>query len=454
MKIWDDFLDSIESELGEATVKQWLRPMEITQAKPGEWHLYASDSFQMLWFEEHIRPIAEARIRDIDGQKIKLKVKVREEEGQVPTKKTISRSTFTKKTENKNDAEEKLHIQGDNVSCDLAMEQVVEYEGNRLAWRALQELALTPTQFLSDGFNPLYIYGPFGSGKSLMAGCAVQSLLKIGLKVIYVRGETFTHHVVQAIRLGMMQQFRRFYRGVDVLVFDGIETLSHKASTQEEFFHTFNSLHVGGKAIVLLASSAPKDLKGIEPRLISRFEWGLMAQIEQPNSVNLELIAKTHLERLKLELSLAQKKILTENFSANPAELVKALSTLSMRLHRQKLISSQLNPEQTLHILADLAQQKVASQLNYDKIISIVGDHFGITSKDILGKCQRREFSLPRQIAMYLCREKLQMPFLKIAQLFVRDHSTVMASCKLVQRHLKDSGSQVGQDLAVIQQKL
>lgn len=451
MKIWDDFLHSLEAELGEATVKQWLRPMEISIVKPGEWHLLASDSFQVLWFEEHIRPIVEARLRDQEGQKIRLKVQAKEEP-LAPLKK--KKAPSSKKVDAEPNQSEKLLIQADRIVCDLSMEQVVEHEGNRLAKRALEELSQNPEQFITDGFNPLYIYGPNGMGKSLIAGCAVQSLLQSGLKVIYVRGDTFTHHVVQAIRLGMMQQFRRFYRGVDLLVFDGIETLAHKASTQEEFFHTFNSLHVGAKAIVLIANCPPKDLKGIEPRLVSRFEWGLMAQVEQPTSASMSLIAKVHLERLKLELSNAQKKTVMEHFGAAPGELVKALSTLSLRLHRQKAIASQLTDEQLLSLLDDLVEEKIASQLNHDKIITLVGDHFGITSKDLLGKSQRREFSLPRQMAMYLCREKLEMPFLKIAQLFGRDHSTVMASCKLVQRNLKESQSRISQDLAALLQKI
>lgn len=453
MKIWNDFLQSLEAELGEATVNQWLRPMEISQVKPGEWHLVASDSFQMLWFEEHIRPLVESRLRDNEGHKIRVKVQVKEKNTQAPTKKK-SRSSPAKKTDSEDEGVEKLHIQADSVNCDLTAEQIVEHEGNKLAWRALQELANDPSLFLSDGFNPLYIYGPSGCGKSLIAGCAVQKLLQSGMKVIYVRGETFTHHVVQAIRLGMMQQFRRFYRGVDLLVFDGVETLSHKASTQEEFFHTFNSLHVGAKSIVLIASCAPKDLKGIEARLVSRFEWGLMAQMEQPTTAAISAIAQVHINRLKLDVSPLQKKILIEHFGTNPGEIIKALSTLSLRIHRQKLLASSLSNDQLLALLDDLIEQKLASQLNHDKIISVVGDHFGITNKDLLGKCQRREFSLPRQIAMYLCREKLQMPFLKIAQLFDRDHSTVMASCKLVQRHLKDSSSRVTQDLATLSQKL
>jgi chromosomal replication initiator protein len=451
VKVWDDFLHSLEAELGEATIKQWLRPLEIISPKPGEWHLLASDSFQVLWFEEHIRPIVEARLRDREGQKIKLKVLVKEA-SQAPSKK--KRTTAPKKGETPDENHEKLLIQADSIACDLSMDQIVEHEGNKLAKRALEELAENPQQFISDGFNPLYIYGPSGVGKSLIAGCAVQKLLQSGLKVIYVRGDTFTHHVVQAIRLGMMQQFRRFYRGVDLLVFDGIETLSHKASTQEEFFHTFNSLHVGAKSIVLIASCPPKDLKGIEARLVSRFEWGLMAQIESPTSASMSLIAKIHLERLKLEMSASQKKAILEHFGSNPGELVKALSTLSFRLHRQKTVISQLSNEQLLAILNDLVEEKLASQLNHDKIILLVGDHFGITSKDLLGKSQRREFSLPRQIAMYLCREKLEMPFLKIAHLFGRDHSTVMASCKLVSRQLKDNQSRVSQDLAALLQKI
>lgn len=447
MKVWQEFLRSLDQELGEQTVDTWLRSLPVHVLQPDLLQIHARDSFQVLWFEEHVRPLAESRLVDESGKKWRVQIIASEQA--LPAQ-------MAPKTRSKKPSlalAPKLELRTDALDPTAQFEKIIEHEGCNFALRAMKELAQDPARFVSDGFNPVYIYGLSGSGKSLLLMAMTQALQRDGKKVLYVTGETFTHHVVQAIRLGMMQDFRRFYRGIDALVLDGVEILSNKSATQEEFFHTFNALHVQEKPIIVAANVPPKDLKGIEPRLISRFEWGLMLPIELPSSKDMERFLKMQCDGLRLSLSKPQARLLIDEFGSTPGLLARSLATLSLRIHRQKIHLYTLQPHELLPFLQDIKNEQDANALSPEKIVQHVSDQYGVTTKDILGKCQRREFSLPRQVAMYLCREKLQMPFLKIASLFGRDHSTVMASCKLIAKYASEKNS-LAQELSIISQKL
>jgi chromosomal replication initiator protein len=446
MKVWEDFLKKLDLELGKRTVDFWLRSLKFKKKEPRRLFFTATDSFQVLWFEEHVRSIAEARLLREDGQKLSVVIEAES--------KCVADANSKLKNKRSNSGAPTLDIRADPLDPSAHFDWIYEYEGNQLALRALKKLNESPEALSYDGFNPLYLYGPSACGKSLMMMATAHTLHSLNKKVLYVKGETFTHHVVQAIRLGLMQDFRRFYRGIDVLLVDGVEIFSHKVATQEEFFHTFNSLHVGAKAIIVSARVAPKDLKGIEPRLISRFEWGLLALIDSPLDYQLEKILKLQSLRLKINLKPAQSQVLLEHFASDTRELVKALATLNLRSHRHKLPIDSLSSEEICELLSDLKAMQSEKKLTADRIVQIVSDFYGITTKDLLGKGQQREFSLPRQIAMRFCREKLQMPFLKIAHFFGRDHSTVMTSCKLIEKMKLDHHSRLSSEFFAIEQKL
>ncbi len=279
----------------------------------------------------------------------------------------------------------------------------------------------------SSPFNPIYLYGPKGAGKThLLMGAAI-ALQKSGKRVFFVKAETFTEHVVQAIRLGQMQNFRKVYRDIDALVIDDIHIFSRKAATQEEFFHTFNTLHTLGRPILISADVAPMQLNEIEPRLISRFEWGISLGLER-NEMGPILEKKATLWRMPLSEEL--KALLVEKFPRDP---ILALQALTLRTK-----GAAVNCMVAERLLKDLLEKEQENALTPEKIVKGVAGHYGITSEDLLGKSQMREYALPRQVAMYLIREKLKWPFQKIGQLFERDHSTVMSSVKQIQKAIEE----------------
>lgn len=277
-----------------------------------------------------------------------------------------------------------------------------------------------------------------------------------GKKAIYVTGEQFTEHVVKAIRAGEMQVFRKLYRNTDALIVDDISILARKNATQEEFFHTFNSLHIEGKLLVISAPCAPTELEHIEPRLTSRFDWGVVVPLLPIGVDKQEQVIEQKLTQLKLTVAKEVIPFLLKTFQKNLPSLLKGIEALALRSHLQQQ-GKQTRPltlEEVRLFLKDLIAEEEKQQLTPAKIIRLVAEYYGIRVEDILSKSQSRDCAVPRQLAMHLCRNELQLPFMKIGDLFSRDHSTVMASVKQVQLGLDQRDPQVTAPMHDIMQML
>ena len=397
MKEWEQFLAQLGQELGPAVVQEWIPKMVRFDA--GNVYLAECDSFQNSWFEEHVRP----RLKGfVNHNQRPIKVHLGE----------------IKRGEPKKEAPRILSFAPDPIDPEMTLENFIPSPTNLVAHKVLTEL---------NGFNPIYLYGPKGVGKTHLLMGAALSLQKMGKRVLFVRAETFTGHVVQAIRLGQMQAFRRVYRDIDVLIIDDIDHFSRKAATQEEFFHTFNTLHTMGRPILLSANTAPAQLSEIEPRLISRFEWGISLELER-SDISSILKKKAALWNMPLDEEL--KTFLLEKFPQDP---ILALQALVLRGK-----GAPVNCAMAERLLKDLLAKEQENALTPEKIIKAVARHYGITSDDLLGSSQMRGIALPRQMAMYLCRENLKMPFQTIGRLFDRNHSTVMGSVKQIQKAIAE----------------
>lgn len=396
MKEWNEFVSELEHEMGSELVQKWIP--KLSRFDAANVYLEAADSFQASWFEEHIRPKLKG-FTNANNRPIRVHL------------------VAEKKTKEKRD-EPQMAFNPDRLDLEMTLENFIPSEKNRIAYQLLKE----PIQF-----NPIYLYGAKGAGIThLLMGVALQ-LEKMGKRVFFVRTETFTEHVVQAIRIGSMQQFRKVYRDIDALIIDDIHILSKKSATQEEFFHTFNTLHTQGRPILIGANAPPSQLQEVEARLISRFEWGISLEVGKTDA---KTILRKKAEGWKLDLSEELISWLAEKFSNEP---VIALQALVLRSKGELL-----NVMAAERLLKDLLAKQSENALSFEKIVKLIAAHYGITSEDILGKSQMRASVLPRQVAMYFCREKLKLPYQKIGELFGRDHSTVMSSIKLVQKGVDD----------------
>jgi chromosomal replication initiator protein len=301
-------------------------------------------------------------------------------------------------------------------------------------------------------FNPLFFYGASCCGKTHLLQAFAHNFQNQNLHVLYIKAETFTENVVHAIRTGNMQDFRKEHRHADVLIVDDVEHFAKKSATQEEFFHTFNTLHSQGKQILLSADTSPSLLQNIEPRLISRFEWGLVLPIHKLEKEQIIRMLKTRCKTLSFPLSEAVLHFLLETFSSNIKSLQKSLEALVLRTTHVR--SSSLTVSQVKDILSDLMEYEKKNALNPHQIVNCVSSFFSLSPEEVLSKSQTHECTLPRQIAMFLCRSELKMPFTKIGEHFKRDHSTVMTSVRSVEDKIQKQDKELNSILVLIKHKM
>ncbi|MDP1879623.1 MAG: DnaA/Hda family protein [Parachlamydiaceae bacterium] len=450
MQAWEEFLQQQEVDLGRETVEKWLRSLKIQRFDACNLYLEAKDSFQALWFEEHIRGKAHVSLVNGNHKKIKIHLSVAnviEKPGKIPKDK--SKSSF-------NPFNAPFQLYFDELDPHATFDQYIQTEENELTIKLLHEMGgISSNNKEIPFFNPVYIYGPSGSGKTHLLMSLAHAYKAQGLNTIYARAETFTSHVVTAIRAGQMNIFRQAYRNADVLIIDDIHVFSKKGATQEEFFHTFNTLHLENKQIILASNRLPQELQSVEPRLISRFEWGIVLPLKALGNQELERLLKSKQEALNFHLPPKISEFLLESFTSHPKALIKSLEALVLRLHlgQEHTIQGLTIPAVKI-LINDLLQEEIKSALTPQKIVESAGAHFGIRTEDILGKAQTKECTLPRQISMHFCRHKLKLPFTKIGDIFDRDHSTVMASVRFIQTSLDNGHKDIYNDWHAIEKKL
>lgn len=437
MQAWDEFLTSLEKQFGVDTVNKWLRSLRVLRFDACNLFLEAKDTFQAMWVEEHILPLARQKLANNNNKKIKVHLSTLNQEKNIskdiPKERPVQQiaSGFT--------------LTFDTLDPNANFDNYFVSESNTLAVKVLQQ-TLAPHSELG-AYNPIYVYGGSGSGKTHLLMATTYALRKEGVKALYCRSELFTEHVVSAIRGGEMSLFRQAYRNIDVLLLDDVHFFSRKAATQEELFHTFNTLHLSNKQIILSSNCSPNELQHIEPRLVSRFEWGITLPVAPPANTELLQVLQKKAETLKFQLPEKIAHFLIESFPTKTKNLMRALEALALRLHMNQRAGSRPNALLSVplakQLLADLLREEQEHSLTPMKIIHDVAEFYGIHKDDILGKAQSRECVLPRQMAMHLIRQELKIPYLKIGDLFQRDHSTVMSSVKIIQKALEDNDPEI-----------
>ncbi len=257
MKLWEDFLQIQVKSLGSEAIDKWAKSLKVVFFDAGNLYLEAQDSFQVNWFEEHLRPQIRQFFRNNNQRLIKVHLSMA---GSSPIDKKIWKPV--------------LNLAGDSINAACRLETYFAGESNLMSFSLVKE------SLEKMIYNPIYLHGTSGSGKTHLLMAAFNFLTEQKKRCFYVTASTLTNHIVAAMRTGGMQKLRELYRQHDVLLVDDVHQLAHRSATQEELFHTFNALHVAGKQIILAGSGLPSQLDGIEPRLTSRFEWGLVLPLQ------------------------------------------------------------------------------------------------------------------------------------------------------------------------------
>ncbi len=415
---WQAAQGQLQMELSKATYDTWVKQTQLIRfdEPAGVFYLGATNAYACDWLESRLKSTLINKLSGMMARPVEIvfsiwaaqAVEQISEEVLIPARpEETVRDVF------------ETHL-----ASKYRFDNFVVGPNNRLAHAASLAVAEHPAR----AYNPLFLYGGVGLGKTHILHAIGNAVLQQGLQVLYVSSEEFTNDLVNAIRTKTTAAFREKYRQVDVLLIDDIQFISGKESTQEEFFHTFNTLHGQDKQIVMTSDRAPKAMSTLEERLRSRFEWGLTVDIQPPDYETRLAILRTKAEKAKREVPTEIMEMIAREVQANIRELEGAWNRV---LAYADLSGEKLTLQLANNAMVDILPQR--SALVPGEVISTVSKFFGISSDRILSKDRSRDVALPRQVAMYLMRELGGVSLPKIGEeLGGRDHTTVMYACDKV----------------------
>jgi chromosomal replication initiator protein len=437
-ELWKRVLEGAKREIPESMVQTWLSSNEAISFEGGTLVVSTPDDFAKRWNEEKYASALTSVASEMAGEPVVVAFQVAPDRQKRPQMDlfvpTAQEKTATAAASPPNPSAQPLNER-------YTFGTFVIGKSNELAAAAAHAVAEAP----GKQYNPFFIYGPTGLGKThLMQAIAHEvSARAPGTRVLYVGAEQFINEVIEGIHSRTMADLRKRYRNdVDLFLVDDVHFLEGKEATQEEFFHTFNALYEAGKQIVLTSDRLPKEIPGLEARLVSRFEWGMVADVKQPDLEHRIAILRQKQEQDHLETTIPDDvlRFIAESVRSNVRELegciIKLLLFASLR-HRE--ISIELARE----ALADKIRpgedgdSKGRALPTIEKVQEVVARRWGVTPEGLRSKARIKTLTVPRQIAMFLARELLQMQLVEIGQAFGgRDHSTVIHSVDKVQTQL------------------
>lgn len=423
---WNEILKNLKQEhdISDVSFKTWLLPLEI--------HSIENDILQILVPEEDVG-VGLTYIKK--KYYIPLKVSIEEITGFALDINFISPSSIPKNTLPDTNIRSNKST-GINLNPRYTFDTFVVGENNNLAHAASLAVAESPAEM----YNPLFIYGGVGLGKTHLMHSIAHFILdkNSSAKVLYVTSETFTNELIEAIRNENQSAnvaFRNKYRNLDVLLIDDIQFIIGKESTQQEFFHTFNTLHEAKKQIIISSDKPPKEIETLEERLRSRFEWGLTVDIQSPNYETRMAILRKKEELEGLVIDDEVIKYIATNIKSNIRELEGALTKI---VAFSKLSTNIIDLEFAEGVLKDLISSDSHREVTPELIINIVAEHFNITPTDLASKKKSQEIVYPRQITMYLCRALTDTSLAAIGSILgKRDHSTVIHGIEKIQKEVE-----------------
>jgi len=407
---WQAALGQLQMEMPKAAFDTWVRDAELLSYEDGSFIIGVQNAYARDWLESRLSSSITRLLTGIMNRTVEVSFTVWQDS---VTSGNLSPETVV--------PDPKPDVESPSLNRRYSFSNFVVGTSNRLAHAASLAVAEKPAQ----AYNPLFVYGGVGLGKTHLLHAIGNQCAQSGLNILYVSSEEFTNDLINAIRTHTTQAFREKYRRIDVLLIDDIQFIAGKESTQEEFFHTFNTLHGQDKQIVMSSDRPPKAMVTLEERLRSRFEWGLTADIQPPDYETRMAILRSKAERARYSISDQIIEIIARKFQSNIRELEGALTRI---VAYADLRGVPMTPELIDSALADLLPRR--KEVKPDHVINTVADAYNLAPDRMLGRDRSRQVALPRQIAMYLMREEGNISLPQIGEaLGGRDHTTVMYGC-------------------------
>lgn len=428
INLWDKALDSIQKELAPQVYERWLRPIKASEANSETIFLGVPDDFFKTWIIDHYGSMIASALKEISGNPdFKAEFVILQDEGpRIPGKVSMPNSFASAYSAPAPTS------QGAELNPKYTFESFVVGPSNRFAHAASLAVADSPAK----AYNPLFIYGPVGLGKThLMQAIGQESFKKNPyLKILYITSEKFTNQLINAIKTGTTIKFREKYRTVDILLMDDIQFIAGKESTMEEFFHTFNTLYDAHKQIVVTSDKPPKDISNLEERLVSRFEWGLVTDIQPPDYETRTAILRKKAERENLFIPDSVTSFIAEKIKSNIRELEGALIRV---VAYSKLVGKEVDEAVAYDVLKDMIVE-TQKKITVDLIQRKVAEYFDIRPSDMTAKRRTKNVVYPRHLAMFLSREMTSLSLPEIGEQFGgRDHTTVLHAYEKMKKVFK-----------------
>lgn len=447
---WDEILLHLkeEHELLDVSYQTWLQPLEVYSVEGNIVGILAPDAQFVTYIRKKYGLLLQVTIEEMTGFACTVdfitKDMISDSGKQKPDKQLI---------QNPSGDVNQNALQNANLNPRYTFDTFVVGANNNLAHAAALAVAESP----GEVYNPLFIYGGVGLGKTHLMHSIAHFILKNNkdAKILYVTSEKFTNELIDAIRNKnniSTTEFREKYRNNDVLLIDDIQFIIGKESTQEEFFHTFNTLYESKKQIIISSDKPPKDIETLEERLRSRFEWGLTVDIQSPDYETRMAILRKKEELEGYNIDNEVIKYIATNIKSNIRELEGALTKIVAlsKLDHNKEIDIALAEEALKDIISPNAERKITADL----IIQVVADHFGLTPLDIASQKRSKNIAYPRQICMYLCQEITGTPLQEIGRLLGgRDHTTIIHGRDKIAADLKTNDT-TANTIEILKKKL
>jgi len=446
-KIWQAALGELELTLSRANFTTWFKNTFISSDEEEIITISVPNTFTKAWLEKKYHSAILKALQKITDNKVKNIVY------QVETKTSLQSQKSPEKVAEKIAKEvvsaETPTVNEFGLNPRYTFSNFIIGKGNELA----QAASLAITKKLGKIYNPLFIYGGVGLGKTHLIQSIGNQVLKESpdRKVLYVSSEKFTNDFIKSISNNRTERFKDTYRSVDVLLVDDIQFLAGKEGTQEAFFHTFNDLHQANRQVVMTSDRPPKAIPALENRLVSRFEWGMIADISTPDLETRSAILKAKCQEKNCQFSDEIISYVATNIQNNVRELEGALNKIVAHC---QLIGVTPTLEEIKKILDSITSIQRKRSVTPRQIINLVAEFYDIKIEGLLGSCRKKNLALPRQIVMFLMREELKSSFPSIGQeVGNRDHTTAMHAYSKITKAI-DEDEKINQDIKLIKEKL
>ena len=415
-EIWKRVLSLMETELTSTTLSTWFDDAEALSLEADRLVLYTPTGFKRdIIVSRYLSHIQKA-LRELFSAELEVTVLA---EGEREDIQQTQEDSFLPGTE------------------EYTFEKFVVGSSNKFAYAAAQAVAQAPGK--PKGYNPLFLYGESGLGKTHLLYAIAHSIHAQypDYRIVYIKGDAFTNELITAIREGRNQEFREKYRSADVFLMDDVQFIAGRQASQEEMFHTFNSLYEDGKQIVFTADRPPKEMLRLDDRLKTRFEWGLPVDIQPPDYETRVAIIKNKAIHRGMNLPDPVLRYIADNITSNVRQIE---GTVNKILAFQELMGEQVDVDTVTRAVRDMFKDKTEFLPSTEVIIEEVGKFYNLSPQDIRGQTRTKDVALARQVAMYEIRRMTNLSLKEIGQVFEgRDHTTVMHSIKQVEAMTKES---------------